>query len=70
MIKILVTVSFFVFFTNCGFTPIYKISDNNMGSEGYSIEIVNQVSREIIEEINLESDNSVNDIILPKQPTE
>ena len=52
MIKILVTISFFIFFTNCGFTPIYKISDNNMGSEGYSIEIVNQVSREIIEEIN------------------
>ena len=52
MIKILVTISFLIFFTNCGFTPIYKISDSNTSPVGYSIEIVNQVSREIIEEIN------------------
>ena len=55
MIKILVTISFLIFFTNCGFTPIYKISDSNTSPVGYSIEIVNQVSREIIEEINANS---------------
>ena len=55
MSKILVTISFFIFFTNCGFNPIYKMSDDNIESEGYSIKIVNQVSREIIEEVNANS---------------
>ena len=51
MSKIFATLAFFFIFLGCGFQPIYKITnDTNIG--WYSVEITNQVSREIVEEIN------------------
>ena len=52
MIKFFTSIFILVIFTSCGFKPIYKLSDNNQSSSEYYIEITNQVSREIIEEIN------------------
>ena len=52
MKKILPTLLIFILFINCGFKPIYKLSDENSRSVNYSYEITNQVSREIIEEVN------------------
>ena len=52
MIKFFTSIFILVIFTSCGFKPIYKLSDNNQSSSEYYIEITNQVSREIVEEIN------------------
>ena len=52
MIKVLTSIFILIIFTSCGFKPIYKLSDNNQSSSEYYIEITNQVSREIVEEIN------------------
>ncbi len=52
MIKIIAILSIFFLFINCGFKPIYKLSESNVSSGNYSVQITNQVSREIIEEIN------------------
>ena len=52
MIKIIAILSIFFLFLNCGFKPIYKLSESNVSSGNYSVQITNQVSREIIEEIN------------------
>tara|TARA_B100000161_G_scaffold249650_1_gene207362 strand:- start:138 stop:605 length:468 start_codon:yes stop_codon:yes gene_type:complete len=52
MIKFFTSIFILVIFTSCGFKPIYKLSDNNQSSTEYYIEITNQVSREIVEEIN------------------
>ena len=37
---------------SCGFKPIYKLSEENNINKSYSVTILNNVSREIIEEIN------------------
>lgn len=52
MIKTVAILSIFFLFLNCGFKPIYKLSESNVSSGNYSVQITNQVSREIIEEIN------------------
>ena len=52
MIKIIAILSIFFLFLNCGFKPIYKLSESNVSSGNYSVQITNQVSRGIIEEIN------------------
>ena len=52
MIKFFTSVFILIIFTSCGFKPIYKISDNNKNSNEYYIQITNQVSREVVEEIN------------------
>jgi hypothetical protein len=52
MRKILATsVVFFIFF-GCGFKPIYKMTSDDASIDGYSVEVTNQVAREIIEEVN------------------
>tara|TARA_B100001057_G_C22234058_1_gene713117 strand:+ start:63 stop:566 length:504 start_codon:yes stop_codon:yes gene_type:complete len=52
-IKISALIFLFVFFNNCGFKPMYKISESNIDFKSYSIIIMNEksVSREIKEEI-------------------
>ena len=52
MSKLLATLAVFFIFLNCGFKTIYKISNEDVNLDGYSVEITNQVSREIIEEVN------------------
>ena len=52
MNKIFTILLTFVICTSCGFKPIYKISDNISNSVGYSVKIINEVSREIEDEIN------------------
>ena len=51
MSKLLATLVIFFIFLGCGFKPIYKIS-SEVNLDGYSVEVTNQVSREIIEEVN------------------
>ena len=51
MSKLLATLVIFFIFLGCGFKPIYKIS-SEVNLDGYSVEFTNQVSREIIEEVN------------------
>ena len=51
MSKLLATLAIFFIFLGCGFKPIYKIS-SEVNLDGYSVEVTNQVSREIIEEVN------------------
>ena len=50
MSRTLVVLGIFLLFLNCGFKPIYKLSENNLNSSNYSIEIINKVSSEINEE--------------------
>ena len=52
MRKLLTALAIFFIFLSCGFKPIYKLSDDNISSGNYSVQITNQVSREIVEEIN------------------
>ena len=55
MIKKLILISFIIFsfsFNGCGFKPIYKISDENISIQDYSVEVINSPSREILQEIN------------------
>ena len=52
MSKLLATLTIFFIFLGCGFKPIYKITNNDTGIASYSMEVTNQVSREIIEEVN------------------
>ncbi len=52
MRKLLATLSVFCIFLGCGFKPIYKITSDDTNIKGYSVEITNQVAREIIEEVN------------------
>ena len=51
MSKLLATLTIFFIISGCGFKPIYKIS-SEVNLDGYSVEVTNQVSREIIEEVN------------------
>ena len=55
MSKLLATLTIFFIFLGCGFKPIYKITNNDTGIASYSVEVANQVSREIIEEVNSNS---------------
>ena len=55
MSRTLVILGIFLLFLNCGFKPIYKLSENNLNSSNYSIEIINKVSSEINEEVNANS---------------
>ena len=52
MSKLVATLAIFFIFLSCGFKPIYKITSDDIDLNGYSVEVVNQVSREIIEEVN------------------
>ena len=52
MSKLLATLTIFIIILGCGFKPIYKITNNDTGIASYSVEVTNQVSREIIEEVN------------------
>ncbi len=52
MKKLLTTLAVFFIFLSCGFKPIYKITSDDATLDGYSVEVTNQVAREIIEEVN------------------
>ena len=52
MKKLLTTLAVFFIFISCGFKPIYKITSDDATLDGYSVEVTNQVAREIIEEVN------------------
>ena len=52
MRKLLITFGIFLIFLSCGFKPIYKMTSDNATLDGYSVEVTNQVAREIIEEVN------------------
>ena len=52
MRKILTTLVVFFIFFGCGFKPIYKMTSDGASIGDYSVEVTNQVSREIIEEVN------------------
>ena len=52
MRKALTTLAVFFIFLSCGFKPIYKMTSDDINIDGYSVEVTNQVSREIIEEVN------------------
>ena len=52
MSKLLAGLAIFLILFGCGFKPIYKIASNDINLDGYSVEFTNQVSREIIEEVN------------------
>ena len=52
MSKLVATLAIFFIFLSCGFKPIYKITSDDIDLNGYSVEVVNQVSREIIDEVN------------------
>ena len=53
MRKILTTLVVFFIFFGCGFKPIYKMTSDDASIDGYSVEVTNQVAREIIEEVNI-----------------
>ena len=52
MRKLLTTLAIFFIFLSCGFKPIYKMTSDDTNIDGYSVEVTNQVAREIIEEVN------------------
>ena len=52
MRKILTALAIFFIFLSCGFKPIYKMTNDDTSIANYSIEVANQVAREIIEEVN------------------
>ena len=52
MRKILTALAIFFIFLSCGFKPIYKMTSDDASLDGYSVEVTNQVAREIIEEVN------------------
>ena len=52
MRKFLTTLAVFFIFLGCGFKPIYKMTSDDASMDGYSVEVTNQVAREIIEEVN------------------
>ena len=52
MSKLVATLAIFCIFLSCGFKPIYKITSDDIDLVGYSVEVANQVSREIIDEVN------------------
>ena len=52
MRKILTVLAIFLIFLSCGFKPIYKLTSDDKRIDGYSVKFTNQVSREVIEEVN------------------
>ncbi len=52
MTKLYAALAISLILFGCGFKPIYKISSDDINLDGYSIEVTNQVAREIIEEVN------------------
>ena len=52
MRKALTTLTIFLIFLGCGFKPIYKMTSDDQSIYGYSVEVTNQVEREIIEVVN------------------
>ena len=52
MRKLVATLAVFFIFLGCGFEPIYKMTSDDASMDGYSVEVTNQVAREIIEEVN------------------
>ena len=52
MRKLLAAIAIFFIFLSCGFKPIYKLTSDDIRIDGYSVKFTNQVSREIIEEVN------------------
>tara|TARA_Y100000816_G_C25728449_1_gene383756 strand:+ start:58 stop:537 length:480 start_codon:yes stop_codon:yes gene_type:complete len=52
MIRTACILIIFLLTLSCGFKPIYKLSEENNINKSYSVTILNNVSREIIEEIN------------------
>ena len=52
MTKLFAALAIFLILFGCGFKPIYKITSDDVDLDGYSVEVANQVSREIIEEVN------------------
>ena len=52
MKKLLATLAVFFIFLGCGFKPIYKMTSDDQSIYGYSVEVANQVEREIIEVVN------------------
>ena len=52
MRKLLAALAIFILFLGCGFKPIYKLTSDDIRIDGYSVKFTNQVSREIIEEVN------------------
>jgi len=52
MRKLFATLAVFFIFLGCGFKPIYKMTSDDASMDGYSVEVTNQVAREIIEEVN------------------
>lgn len=52
MIRNILLISILLTLLSCGFKPIHKLSENNAISASYSIGLINEPSREIIEEIN------------------
>ena len=49
---IIVLIAIGILFHNCGFKPMHKISDDNENIRNYSIKILNEVSREIEQEVS------------------
>ena len=62
--------SAYFFLISCGFSPIYKISDDNLNIRNYSLKLVNNVSREIEDEVKnalYSKDNFVYEVLLKIQ---
>ena len=62
MRKLLTALAIFFIFLSCGFKPFYKMTSDDMSIASYSIEVTNQVAREIIEEVNnavVQDDNPI-----------
>ena len=52
MKRLSTTLAVFLIFLSCGFKPIYKMTSDDATLGGYSVEVTNQVKREIIEVVN------------------
>ena len=52
MIKNLIIILVLLFVNNCGFKPIYQITETDSNFSNYTVEVQNSVSREIIDELN------------------
>ena len=48
-----------IYFSGCGFSPIYKLSEKESIIENFSYEITNKVSREIIKEVDASLINNI-----------
>ncbi len=48
---VLVILGAYFLLISCGFSPIYKITDDNLDIRNYSLKLVNKVSREIQDEV-------------------